>query len=296
MISVAGNEFKNLYYTSPVRYESESAFKDGFAAFAAKYAAAAVVGDENNLATLFKHELGKDAFADNKYDMWQAEFSEAGYWVVYIAVTDRTSGKSDLYAFGILVDANDYVVSVEVPETYKEVLGEPFTETVNGYETVTVKRGEEVKLSLSLDRAGAGAYNAYIPYKITADGAVVYFEETAEESDILGTGTFTMQVTIDNDSPFAAAGTDGGENRTFVIEYSYRRALKADYTTSSATYAGAEVNPTYACATRARARRWRASRRKICLMISQSPAGRTVFTMPALTPICSIPTTTSTMS
>lgn len=46
MISVAGNEFKNLYYTSPVRYESESAFKDGFAAFAAKYAAAAVVGDE----------------------------------------------------------------------------------------------------------------------------------------------------------------------------------------------------------------------------------------------------------
>ena len=244
VISVEGKEFKNLYYTSPVRYESESAFKDGFAAFAASYAAAAVVGGENNLAALFDNNvLGKDDFADNKYDMWQAEFSEAGYWVVYIAVTDRTSGKSDLYAFGILVDANEYVVSVEVPETYKEVLGEPFTETVNGDETVTVKRGEEVTLSLSLDRAGAGAYNAYIPYRITADGTVVYFEETAEESDILGTGTFTMQVTIDNDSPFAAAGTDGGENRTFVIEYSYRRALKADYTTSSATYAGAEVKP-----------------------------------------------------
>lgn len=243
VISVAGNEFKNLYYTSPVRYESESAFKDGFAAFEASYAAAAVVGDGNNLATLFKHELGKDDFVDNKYDMWQAEFSEAGYWVVYIAVTDRTSGKSDLYAFGILVDANDYVVSVEVPETYKEVLGEPFTETVNGDETVTVKRGEEVTLSLSLDRAGAGAYNAYIPYRITADGVEVYFNETAEESDILKTGTFTTTVKIDNDSPFAAAGTDGGENRTFVIEYSYRRALKADYTTSSATYAGAEVKP-----------------------------------------------------
>lgn len=243
VISVEGKEFKNLYYTSPVRYESESAFKDGFADFAAKYAAAAVVGGENNLAALFGNVRDKDAFADNKYENWSANVSEAGYWVVYIAVTDRTSGKSDLYAFGILVDANAYVVSVEVPETYKEVLGEPFTETVNGDETVTVKRGEEVTLSLSLDRAGAGAYNAYIPYRITADGTVVYSDETAEESDILGTGTFTMQVTIDNDSPFAAAGTDGGENRTFVIEYSYRRALKADYTTSSATYAGAEVKP-----------------------------------------------------
>lgn len=243
VISVEGKEFKNLYYTSPVRYESESAFKDGFADFAAKYAAAAVVGGENNLATLFGNELAEDDFVDNKYENWSYNVSEAGYWVVYIAVTDRTSGKSDLYAFGILVDANDYVVSVEVPETYKEVLGEPFTETVNGEETVTVKRGEEVTLSLSLDRAGAGAYNAYIPYRITADGAEVYFDETAEESDILGTGTFTMQVTIDNDSPFAAAGTDGGENRTFVIKYSYRRALKADYTTSSATYAGAEVKP-----------------------------------------------------
>lgn len=243
VISVAGNEFKNLYYTTPVRYESESAFKDGFADFAARYAAAAVVGDGNNLATLFPNVLDKDDFADNKYENWHANVSEAGYWVVYIAVTDRTSGKSDLYAFGILVDANDYVVSVEVPETYKEVLGEPFTETVNGYETVTVKRGEEVTLSLSLDRAGAGAYNAYIPYRITADGTVVYSDKTAEESDILGTGTFTKQVTIDNNSPFAAAGTDGGENRTFVIEYSYRRALKADYTTSSATYAGAEVKP-----------------------------------------------------
>lgn len=244
VISVEGKEFKNLYYTSPVRYGSESAFKDGFTKFAANYAAAAVVGGENNLAALFDNNvLGKDDFADNKYDMWQAEFSEAGYWVVYIAVTDRTSGKSDLYAFGILVDANDYVVSVEVPETYKEVLGEPFTETVNGDETVTVKRGEEVTLSLSLDRAGAGAYNAYIPYRITADRAEVYFDETAEESDILKTGTFTTTVKIDNDSPFAAAGTDGGENRTFVIEYSYRRALKADYTTSSATYAGAEVKP-----------------------------------------------------
>ena len=244
VISVAGNEFKDLYYTAPVRYASESAFKDGFAAFEASYAAAAVVGGENNnLAALFSNVLGKDDFVDNKYENWYANVSEAGYWVVYIAVTDRTSGKSDLYAFGILVDANNYVVSVEVPETYKEVLGEPFTETVNGEETVTVKRGEEVTLSLSLDRAGAGAYNAYIPYRITADDVVVYFDETAEEEDILKTGTFTTTVKIDNDSPFAAAGTDGGENRTFVIEYSYRRALKADYTTSSATYAGAEVKP-----------------------------------------------------
>lgn len=216
--------------------------------------------------------------------------------MVYIAVTDRTSGKSDLYAFGILVDANDYVVSVEVPETYKEVLGEPFTETVNGYETVTVKRGEEVKLSLSLDRAGAGAYNAYIPYKITADGAVVYFEETAEESDILGTGTFTMQVTIDNDSPFAAAGTDGGENRTFVIEYSYRRALKADYTTSSATYAGAEVKPNIRLRDKSTSTTVEGIAAENLPYDFTITSGQDRFTMPALTPICSIPTTTSTMS
>ena len=178
-----------------------------------------------------------------------------GYYVVYIAGLDRAGNISELAAYGVLVDANDYIIGAQIAQESTDHFGSNhnvwnFTFVNEEGETVgSYKRGETVYFSAEL----TGAY-AYVPYEIKkygADGQVVdtpiythpsdNFETGFVEEGVAGDYAYTdggrLALRVDRSDISALPAVRGGAQ----IVFSYRRVVSAAFSNNQADYTGAPV-------------------------------------------------------
>lgn len=91
---------------------------------------------------------------------------KAGYYVVYVITADRAS-HFNFTAFGVLVDATDYVIKAEYDEATLSVLGniDPFG--LAAMEATTYKRGDLYTFTPELkDEYKVAGAHMYVPYQV----------------------------------------------------------------------------------------------------------------------------------
>ena len=250
--SVQSDDSYYRIYFSTAYYATEAAFAE---AYQQKHSAFASV-NAGGIADFFdRYSDASDAM--DPFDLlFQNDGANAvGYYVVYIAGLDRAGNISELAAYGVLVDANDYIIGAQIAQESTDHFGSNhnvwnFTFVNEEGETVgSYKRGETVYFSAEL----TGAY-AYVPYEIKkygADGQVVdtpiythpsdNFETGFVEEGVAGDYAYAdggrLALRVDRSDISALPAVRGGAQ----IVFSYRRVVSAAFSNNQADYTGAAI-------------------------------------------------------
>lgn len=250
--SVQSDDSYYRIYFSTAYYATEEAFAE---AYQQKHSAFASVNAGGIDDFFDRYSDASDAM--DPFDLlFQNDGANAvGYYVVYIAGLDRAGNISELAAYGVLVDANDYIIGAQIAQESTNHFGSNhnvwnFTFVNEEGETVgSYKRGETVYFSAEL----TGAY-AYVPYEIKkygADGQVVdtpiythpsdNFETGFVEEGVAGDYAYTdggrLALRVDRSDIFALPAVRGGAQ----IVFSYRRVVSAAFSNNQADYTGAAI-------------------------------------------------------
>ena len=236
------DSYYRIYY-STAYYATEEAFAEAYQQKLSDFASvnAGVIDD-------FFDRYSDASDAMDPFDLlFQNDGANAvGYYVVYIAGLDRAGNISELAAYGVLVDANDYIIGAQIAQESTDHFGSNhnvwnFTFVNEEGETVgSYKRGETVYFSAEL----TGAY-AYVPYEIKkygADGQVVdtpiythpsdNFETGFVEEGVAGDYAYTdggrLALLVDRSDISALPAVRGGAQ----IVFSYRRVVSAAWASS----------------------------------------------------------------
>ena len=245
------DSYYRIYY-STAYYATEAAFAE---AYQQKLSAFASVNAGDIDDFFDRYSDASDAM--DPFDLlFQNDGANAvGYYVVYIAGMDRAGNISELAAYGVLVDANDYIIGAQIAQESTDHFGSNhnvwnFTFVNEEGETVgSYKRGETVYFSAEL----TGAY-AYVPYEIKkygADGQVVdtpiythpsdNFETGFVEEGVAGDYAYTdggrLALRVDRSDISALPAVSGGAQ----IVFSYRRVVSAAFSNNQADYTGAAI-------------------------------------------------------
>ena len=245
------DSYYRIYY-STAYYATEAAFAEAYQQKLSDFASvnAGVIDD-------FFDRYSDASDAMDPFDLlFQNDGANAvGYYVVYIAGLDRAGNISELAAYGVLVDANDYIIGAQIAQESTNHFGSNhnvwnFTFVNEEGETVgSYKRGETVYFSAEL----TGAY-AYVPYEIKkygADGQVVdtpiythpsdNFETGFVEEGAAGDYAYTdggrLALRVDRSDISALPAVRGGAQ----IVFSYRRVVSAAFSNNQADYTGAAI-------------------------------------------------------
>lgn len=251
--SVQSDDSYYRIYFSTAYYATEAAFAE---AYQQKHSAFASVNAGGIDDFFDRYSDASDAM--DPFDLlFQNDGANAvGYYVVYIAGLDRAGNISELAAYGVLVDANDYIIGAQIAQESTDHFGSNhnvwnFTFVNEEGETVgSYKRGETVYFSAEL----TGAY-AYVPYEIKkygADGQVVdtpiythpsdNFETGFVEEGVAGDYAYTdggrLALRVDRSDISALPAVRGGAQ----IVFSYRRVVSAAFSNNQADYKGAAID------------------------------------------------------
>lgn len=245
------DSYYRIYY-STAYYATEAAFAEAYQQKHSDFASVNAGGIDD-----FFDRYSDASDAMDPFDLlFQNDGANAvGYYVVYIAGLDRAGNISELAAYGVLVDANDYIIGAQIAQESTDHFGSNhnvwnFTFVNEEGETVgSYKRGETVYFSAEL----TGAY-AYVPYEIKkygADGQVVdtpiythpsdNFETGFVEEGVAGDYAYTdggrLALLVDRSDIFALPAVRGGAQ----IVFSYRRVVSAAFSNNQADYTGAAI-------------------------------------------------------
>lgn len=247
------DSYYRIYY-STAYYATEAAFAEAYQQKLSDFASVNAGGIE---AFFGEYRDVLDIDVIEPFDLlFQNDGANAvGYYVVYIAGLDRAGNISELAAYGVLVDANDYIIGAQIAQESTDHFGSNhnvwnFTFVNEEGETVgSYKRGETVYFSAEL----TGAY-AYVPYEIKkygADGQVVdtpiythpsdNFETGFVEEGVAGDYAYTdggrLALRVDRSDISALPAVSGGAQ----IVFSYRRVVSAAFSNNQADYTGAAI-------------------------------------------------------
>lgn len=250
--SVQSDDSYYRIYFSTAYYATEAAFAEAYRQKLSDFASVNA-GDIDD----FFDRYSDASDAMDPFDLlFQNDGANAvGYYVVYIAGLDRAGNISELAAYGVLVDANDYIIGAQIAQESTDHFGSNhnvwnFTFVNEEGETVgSYKRGETVYFSAEL----TGAY-AYVPYEIKkygADGQVVdtpiythpsdNFETGFVEEGVAGDYAYTdggrLALLVDRSDISALPAVRGGAQ----IVFSYRRVVSAAFSNNQADYTGAAI-------------------------------------------------------
>lgn len=245
------DSYYRIYY-STAYYATEEAFAEAYQQKLSDFASVNAGGIDD-----FFDRYSDASDAMDPFDLlFQNDGANAvGYYVVYIAGLDRAGNISELAAYGVLVDANDYIIGAQIAQESTDHFGSNhnvwnFTFVNEEGETVgSYKRGETVYFSAEL----TGAY-AYVPYEIKkygADGQVVdtpiythpsdNFETGFVEEGVAGDYAYTdggrLALRVDRSDISALPAVRGGAQ----IVFSYRRVVSAAFSNNQADYTGAAI-------------------------------------------------------
>lgn len=246
------DSYYRIYY-STAYYATEAAFAEAYQQKLSDFASVNAGGIDD-----FFDRYSDASDAMDPFDLlFQNDGANAvGYYVVYIAGLDRAGNISELAAYGVLVDANDYIIGAQIAQESTDHFGSNhnvwnFTFVNEEGETVgSYKRGETVYFSAEL----TGAY-AYVPYEIKkygADGQVVdtpiythpsdNFETGFVEEGVAGDYAYTdggrLALRVDRSDISALPAVRGGAQ----IVFSYRRVVSAAFSNNQADYTGAAID------------------------------------------------------
>lgn len=250
--SVQSDDSYYRIYFSTAYYATEAAFAEAYQQKLSDFASVNAGGIDD-----FFDRYSDASDAMDPFDLlFQNDGANAvGYYVVYIAGLDRAGNISELAAYGVLVDANDYIIGAQIAQESTDHFGSNhnvwnFTFVNEEGETVgSYKRGETVYFSAEL----TGAY-AYVPYEIKkygADGQVVdtpiythpsdNFETGFVEEGVAGDYAYTdggrLALRVDRSDISALPAVRGGAQ----IVFSYRRVVSAAFSNNQADYTGAAI-------------------------------------------------------
>lgn len=250
--SVQSDDSYYRIYFSTAYYATEAAFAEAYQQKLSDFASVNAGGIDD-----FFDRYSDASDAMDPFDLlFQNDGANAvGYYVVYIAGLDRAGNISELAAYGVLVDANDYIIGAQIAQESTNHFGSNhnvwnFTFVNEEGETVgSYKRGETVYFSAEL----TGAY-AYVPYEIKkygADGQVVdtpiythpsdNFETGFVEEGVAGDYAYTdggrLALRVDRSDISALPAVRGGAQ----IVFSYRRVVSAAFSNNQADYTGAAI-------------------------------------------------------
>lgn len=253
--SVQSDDSYYRIYFSTAYYATEAAFAEAYQQKLSDFASVNAGGIE---AFFGEYRDVLDIDVIEPFDLlFQNDGANAvGYYVVYIAGLDRAGNISELAAYGVLVDANDYIIGAQIAQESTDHFGSNhnvwnFTFVNEEGETVgSYKRGETVYFSAEL----TGAY-AYVPYEIKkygADGQVVdtpiythpsdNFETGFVEEGVAGDYAYTdggrLALRVDRSDISALPAVRGGAQ----IVFSYRRVVSAAFSNNQADYTGAAID------------------------------------------------------
>lgn len=245
------DSYYRIYY-STAYYATEEAFAEAYQQKLSDFASVNAGGIDD-----FFDRYSDASDAMDPFDLlFQNDGANAvGYYVVYIAGLDLAGNISELAAYGVLVDANDYIIGAQIAQESTDHFGSNhnvwnFTFVNEEGETVgSYKRGETVYFSAEL----TGAY-AYVPYEIKkygADGQVVdtpiythpsdNFETGFVEEGVAGDYAYTdggrLALRVDRSDISALPAVRGGAQ----IVFSYRRVVSAAFSNNQADYTGAAI-------------------------------------------------------
>lgn len=245
------DSYYRIYY-STAYYATEAAFAEAYQQKLSAFASVNAGGIDD-----FFDRYSDASDAMDPFDLlFQNDGANAvGYYVVYIAGLDIAGNISELAAYGVLVDANDYIIGAQIAQESTNHFGSNhnvwnFTFVNEEGETVgSYKRGETVYFSAEL----TGAY-AYVPYEIKkygADGQVVdtpiythpsdNFETGFVEEGVAGDYAYTdggrLALRVDRSDISALPAVRGGAQ----IVFSYRRVVSAAFSNNQADYTGAAI-------------------------------------------------------
>ena len=167
------NEFYAVYWAVQ-RYIDADTFEEDKAAFIEEYINGGLFmsADDETFTELLANNSGE-------YEITPAFDEDAGYYVIFVVVRDRT-GNISTAEFGILVDANEYTVVATLEGKYLAHFdGNPYDLSnsildENGEPAYTVKRGDVIRFQPTFyDRTHAGAYVPYKVKKIASEGGAV---------------------------------------------------------------------------------------------------------------------------
>lgn len=246
------DSYYRIYY-STAYYATEAAFAEAYQQKLSDFASVNAGGIDD-----FFDRYSDASDAMDPFDLlFQNDGANAvGYYVVYIAGLDRAGNISEFAAYGVLVDANDYIIGAQIAQESTNHFGSNhnvwnFTFVNEEGETVgSYKRGETVYFSAEL----TGAY-AYVPYEIKkygADGQVVdtpiythpsdNFETGFVEEGVAGDYAYTdggrLALRVDRSDISALPAVRGGAQ----IVFSYRRVVSAAFSNNQADYKGAAID------------------------------------------------------
>lgn len=250
--SVQSDDSYYRIYFSTAYYATEAAFAEAYQQKLSDFASVNAGGIDD-----FFDRYSDASDAMDPFDLlFQNDGANAvGYYVVYIAGLDRAGNISELAAYGVLVDANDYIIGAQIAQESTNHFGSNhnvwnFTFVNEEGETVgSYKRGETVYFSAEL----TGAY-AYVPYEIKkygAEGQVVdtpiythpsdNFETGFVEEGVAGDYAYTdggrLALRVDRSDISALPAVRGGAQ----IVFSYRRVVSAAFSNNQADYTGAAI-------------------------------------------------------
>lgn len=186
---------------------------------------------------------------------FDANTESAGYYVIYVIAVDRASNISPLGFYGVLIDANEYTITVVYDEATLAQFGDIDPFDFASREEQILKRGALYKFPHGLKAefiTDAGAH-AYVPYQISKvrDGENVPIY-TASNNDVDGKfkaeyfgeylyaavaeDGWSINLDVDRSTVTALPAIDG-ETR---IVFSYRQVVNATFD-NTFTYNGARL-------------------------------------------------------